>query len=297
MTTRSPGTPTHSHGFALIAVMWMVAALSILAAGLIHTLRSEIGGTQHLLESTRADASASAAIHLAIRELLREPTSPTVLERRRTLFEAIPVELVIVPAAGLIDLNRAEAPLLEALFRVAGGSDETSSAQLAARIVQRRQEPPPPSGTGAGLADHAAQRRQRQQHLDVIEDLLQIPGVSFDLFVRIRDLVTVGGGHAQVYPSAAPPEVLTVLAAGDALRVARFVEARDAGDPLIDASGFQHRVDAYPGGGAYRVDAVVTLPSGGRYKRSAWVDLSAEADGKPYRILDLTALRAVGREH
>jgi len=290
MTPRPTQANASTKGFALIAVLWMVAALSVLAAGLIKSLRSEIGSTQQLLESTRASATANAAIHLTIRDLLAEPAKPRILETRSMTLDALPTSVDIIPTAGLIDVNEATTPLLEALFRVAGGAEAAHATALATQIVQRRKRTLTDPAATAPLTDHAAQRQTRRERFDVIEDLLQTPGVSLDLFARIRDLVTVGSGQALVFPAAAPPAVLNVLAEGNSEAVARFVQARATGNPLLDASSFEHRTDSGPAGARYRLDASVSMPSGARYRRSAIVDLSADDNDKPYRILDIGPL-------
>lgn len=297
MNTRQKLAPAGRSGFALIAVLWMVSALAILASGLIHAVRSEISGVQHLLESERASAAADAAILLFARDMLERQNQGEVRFERRTLvFEGTPVEIMMVPAIGLIDINQADVLLLRDLFQIAGGVSQALAEQLAEGIVTRRTADPLATGAETAPVDHAEQRRRRMQRFDVIEDLMQIDGMDFELFARIRDLVTLASGQTRVYPPAAPFDVLAVLAGGDVEASARFALQREAGDPATDASSLSHRLDSSPGGSVYRVDAIVSLPSGSRYSRRIWVDFSADGSGHPFRVLDLQGLRSVGRE-
>ena len=134
----------------------------------------------------------------------------------------------------------------------------------------------------------------RQGRFDVIEDLLQVEGFSFDLFDTIQNLITVQSPSDKIYPPAASAGLIEVLAAGDAGVVERFVQRRDAKDPTQDMTELKHTTQAAPGDRIYRLDAEVLSGGGVLYRRSAWVDLSGPRDGLPFRLLQVDPVRAVG---
>ena len=57
-------------GVALIAVLWVVLLLSVIAGSLAMLTRTELGLSRNLVLSAKAEALAEGGIHLAINELL-----------------------------------------------------------------------------------------------------------------------------------------------------------------------------------------------------------------------------------
>ena len=57
------------HGVALLAVLWLVAALSIMLTGLQYAVRGEIRVANQVRKSVVSNGLADAAIRLTLREL------------------------------------------------------------------------------------------------------------------------------------------------------------------------------------------------------------------------------------
>lgn len=257
-------------GMVLVAVLWTVAALSLLVVGLVHSVRQEA----RVLSTQRALAVAGgigdAAVQLALRQLAVLDAPPTRMLTWPLAYRQTPVAVRVMPLNGLIDLNAAGAPLLAALYAVAGGLPHHEAQRLAARTLAWR----------TGSAGATAER------FEAVEDLLRVPGIGLDLYARVAPLVAAdnGGSSGAVNALAAPLEVLQVLAGGRPGIAARIAAARDAGDAGIDTTDLPA---AFLESGAvqrYRIDARVPLPDGGWLHVAHHVHLGAEPQERlPWR--------------
>lgn len=203
-----------SSGLALIAVLWMVAALSLVAASIMTSTRTEIRTVAQRQQLFAASQLGDAAIAIVLRDLVAASTPDPRWRSVTASFDGHDMTVRITPLSGLVDINRAPASLLADLFAVAGGVDPAFAGELAARVVERRRERSAEGGAGGLFAG--------------AEELLQLPGFDYGLYARISDLITVSSGFGRINPLAAPPEVLRVLARGDEAVVARFLEQRDS---------------------------------------------------------------------
>ena len=288
------GSQRRESGMALVAVMWMVAALSLLVSSLIYATRAEIRSVQQLRDATDATALGDAAMQLAALDLHREQGEANRWQRRAYRFDGHEVAVTVVPSGGLVNINRADMELLTDLLVHAGGITPQQADRLVSEISLRRKRNPP-----VGLDDDADRKdvvraARRQSRFDVIEDLLGVPGFPLELFDTIQSFITVRSPSGTVDPQAAPPGLMGVLAAGDAGTAERFLERREADDPAKDMTGINHITRGARRDRFYRLDVEVVSNSGVVYRRTGWVDLSRVADGPPFRWLDLYPARAVG---
>lgn len=261
-----------TQGMVLVAVLWTVAALALVVVGLVHNVRQEA----RVLSTQRALAVAGgvgdAAVQLALRQLAVLEAPPTRMLTWPVAYRQTAVAVRVMPLNGLIDLNAAGAPLLAALYEVAGGLPRNEAQSLAARTLAWR----------AGSASVRAER------FEAVEDLLRVPGVDLELYARLAPLVAAdnGGSSGGVNALAAPLEVLQVLAGGRPGIAARIAAARDAGDAGIDTTDLPA---AFLESGAvqrYRIDASVPLPDGGWLHVAHHVHLGTEPQARlPWRTL------------
>jgi general secretion pathway protein K len=259
-----------TQGMVLVAVLWIVAAISLVVVGLMHSVRQEA----RVLSTQRALAVAGgvgdAAVQLALRQLAVLDAPPTRMLIWPLTYRQTPVAVRVMPLNGLIDLNAAGASLLSALYEVAGGLPRPEAQSLAARTLAWR----------AGSASARAER------FEAVEDLLRVPGIGLDLHMRLAPLVAAdnGGSSGGVNALAAPLEVLEVLAVGRPGIAARVAAARDAGDAGIDITDLPA---AFLESGAvqrYRIDARVPLPDGGWLHVAHHVHLGTEPQARlPWR--------------
>jgi general secretion pathway protein K len=263
---------TGDAGVALVAVLWIVAALSILVTGMVQAQRDEIKLVASGRQLVQGAAIGTAAVQLVLQELAAPPTQVASLRRVEVRYDDTIIPVEVMPLNGLIDLNRAAEPLLVALFGVAGGLSPDLAAAMAKALVASRQP-------GAG--------RARGARYEAVEDLLQLQGMDFDLYARLAPLVTTDSlGRGRVNPMAAPEDVLVVLAKGDAERAARIAAQRDAGEPGIDTTNLTAEFLDNAGTARWRVRARVLLADGRYLISTRVVNLNRTAsDGVPWQII------------
>ncbi len=255
------------HGVALVAVMWMIAALSLVIMGLVHSVRGEIHITSGARDGVEAAALGDAAIAMALQRLVADRTPLQGVTRMDAVFETRPISVWVAPLNGYIDIRRAPQTLLVDLFTVAGELPRGQAERLAADFVVAR-------------GDSAT-------HIEAIEDLLPLLGGDVELYARLAPLITVNSGSGQVNPLAAPVGVLVVLARGDQALAARIDAAREADGALADTTSLPQENIGRGTVSQYRLEAHVPLVDGGTLIRVRVVDLGGAAeDGTPWRVLD-----------
>jgi general secretion pathway protein K len=270
-------------GLALVAVMWMVAALSILAAGLSAATRSEIQVAHVSRAFAEAAAVGDAAIQIAALELQSSAGSVAKMQTRTYRFEGRSIVVDLIPVGGLIDLNHASESLLQALFVHGAGLDGTAAEALAQRVVEWRAAELPLAGEAYAAAGVAF--RPRGGHFEYPEDLLQVLGLSYDVYVKIRGFITVHGGAPGVDPMAAPTGVIAVLAGGDVGLAEQIAAVRASDDPAVDLTGLNQDFFGSSFTFTYRIDAHVQT-DGRSYVRTRWIDLAQPgSDGSAWRTL------------
>ena len=272
MMLRNPGFKRgRQRGVALVAVLWIVAALSILVTGMVQAQRDEIRLVSAARQTVQGSALGSAAIQLVLQQMAARTEPLARLSRVEISYAGLAIPVEVMPLNGLVDLNRASEPLLAALFTVAGKMAPDPAAALAKSLVAARVPGP---------------LTQRGPRFEAIEDLLQLPGVDFGLYARLSPLVTtdaLGGGR--INPMAAPEAVLLVLSGGDAAKAARIATSRDGGGPGVDTTDLPPLYIDTVATTRFRLVAQVPLPDGRRLLSSRSVETGrASPDGVPWRI-------------
>ena len=286
-------------GVALVVVMWLVAALTVLVSALVANTRADLrGAANHRLFIEHA-ALGDGAIRLAALQLkhatepLHGPFSTTVH------FEGRDIVVTATPVAGLINLNAASQELLEALFIHGAGVSENDAAVLASRVIDWRD--PDDAALPAGAENDSYEAAgsvfaTRGGPFASVDDLVQVLGVSVDVHDKIRGLVTAYGGAAGVDPRFAPAGVLAVLARGRLDVVERIVATRAADEPLNDTTELEQQFITSTSDKLYRMEANQTM-DGMRLSRVLWVDLGAQSSaGLPWREIAVESVRAIPQE-
>lgn len=258
-------------GLALVAVLWLVAALSILVAGLLQSVRTEARLGAQLRGDAQAAAAAEAAMQLALRSLLAEARPLDRLIAGDFVWQDQPIAVQVMPLNGYIDLNAAPPELLAQMFQTAAGLPQDQANTLAQALLRERTQPGA-SGAPPGF--------------EAVEDLLRVPGIDYPLYARVAPLLTADlmAGSGRVNPLAAPPAVLRVLTGGNDAAAAQYTAARAAGDAAASAPGMN---TAWLDAAAARVlelQALVPLADGARIRVVRRYALAAQRlDGLPWR--------------
>lgn len=285
-------TPKHLRGevgYALVAVLWMVSALMLLVSALVFQARTELRTVTAGRDMALAEARGDAAIQLTLRAVgadVKAFSSQRVLEVE---FDGEVIQVMVTPLNGLIALNSATEPLLTALF-LHGAALEPGLAQvLAQRVIDWRDPDSAPLPKGAENAEYAAAGvpfRTRGGAFEAPEDLLQVLGVDLETYDKIKSLITVDGGSARINPLAAPPEVLLVLAQGNAAVAGRIAAARDAGQVQVDTTSLMQEFIDQSASPRFRLKALVPMGGERALLRTQVVDLAPPPSSRlPWSIL------------
>jgi general secretion pathway protein K len=290
-------------GIVLVTVLWTIALLAALAMAASMTFRSFTGVMSVDQKRLRADALVSAGGESAAAVLARLGDRPL---QDMSFTIALPSGSVLVRLSderGRIDIGRAPAELLTALFRSAGVQPadrlaqslaEWRKAQVAVQApAQNAQAPasPQPAPGGGGNPDAASPFTDLHQ-------LAEVPGFTAGMVAAIAPLATVFGAE-KINPMTAPADVLAVVPGLDPKRVAAFLDARRVSPKQADGliaqlDGLGRFFDAK----AKPVAAVeITAQVNGTVAQSAKaVMLAVAGDKEPYRLLSFTPVAARGSD-
>jgi general secretion pathway protein K len=255
----------------LVAVLWIVAALSVIVTGMIQSVRSELRQVSAASQMAQGSASGGAAIAAVLQGLSVPSTAPRSLTVTDIQFQGLSISVRAMALNGLIDLNSAPLQLLEKLFLVAGELPGPQANEMAEMVRAARTR---------------ADSLGRTQRLESVEDLLRVTSMDYDTYSKVSELVTTDArGSGRVNVSAAPLGVLRVLADGNLELARRIFEGAQAGATGQDTSALDSALVDNAPSRRYLVQARVPLPDGARLLVSRWVDMnSGKADGLPWRI-------------
>ncbi|WP_187394598.1 general secretion pathway protein GspK [Zoogloea oleivorans] len=267
----------------------MISALMLLVSALVYQARTELRTVTAGRESAVAEARGDAAIQLALREIVSDAK---VFSRQRTLdlmFDGEGVRVVVTPLNGLISINAASEPLLAALFVHGAGLDPARAQALAQRVIDWRDPDARALPQGAESPEYIAAGvafRARGGPFEATEDLLQVLGVDFETYDKIKNLITVDGGSARTNPLAAPFEVLRVLAQGNTAIADRFSTVRDSGQGQVDTTSLMQEFIDQSSSLRFRLKAFVPVGGERFLVCSQIVDANSTASIRlPWRVL------------
>lgn len=269
-------------GMALIAVLWIVAALSLLVIGVTASVRQQIQAVGMQRDLVSGQALGEAAVALVLQQLQVSPERPRGVVTVNVSFAGQPIAVEVASLDGLISLNGAPPDLLAALLQVAGGLSAPQAQELAVTVVKWRDSLPELDDL---TVDPGA--RQQNRRFEAVEDLMLVPGFDYSLYARVAPLVSADRrGGSRVNPEAAPPGVLAVLAQGNSGVVAQYLGQRAAGQPAASTGGFNSAFTETGSGNLYRLRASVPLETGKMLALTQDVALVADSShAAPWRIL------------
>lgn len=286
-------------GVALAILVWFLAALSLMVAGIVMMARVDIKLTQLHASRARAEAAADGAMQLALTDLLalqREDAERSGLGfSSRYSLGGLDVAVRMLPLSGLIDLNLATEELLQLLFSTVDGMEENEAALIAERMIEWRTV----AGNESDSSEDPAGEEEalRRGRFEAIEDLLLVPGIDRAIFDAVSDAVYVSQrGQRGVDWQSAPVRVLRAIGGGMNEQEAAAIAASRAEDeaqgliaPAELDMGFQESQEL----SSYRVDAYVTIGEE-VYLRRRWVSqLRTGQDGLPWEFFRSHPVRSL----
>ncbi|RYH18865.1 MAG: general secretion pathway protein GspK, partial [Alcaligenaceae bacterium] len=126
---------------ALIAVLWIVAALSVIATGLTRSIRDEARMMSLSRQAVQAQALGDGAIQIALQALSANNQPLTQWVQSQVVYRGVSMQVQVTPLSGYIDINAAPPPLLERLFSVAGGLAPAAAQAAAQAVIAARDTP------------------------------------------------------------------------------------------------------------------------------------------------------------
>ncbi len=184
---------TTEAGGALLAVLWLSAALTAIAFSVATTVRGETDRTASVVDQTRAYYLATAGIDRALLYISWGPGNRTPdgrpqyyepgMSRLRFEFPTGFAEVEIIPETSRMNINQARPEELMRLM-LAAGVEQTQAGVIVEAIMDWR-TPLPPSAVGP-LDQYYLSRqpsfRARHASFEEVEEVLLLRGMTPELF-------------------------------------------------------------------------------------------------------------------
>jgi general secretion pathway protein K len=184
-------------GIALVAVLWTLTLLSVVAAVLSFETASEARVARNLVDAAVARAAADAGIQRALLDLTAQDAGTKKFRTNGTVYRLrfvnSTVRISIQDEAAKIDLNRAPEPVLVGLL-VSHGVDLGAAQSLADAIADFRDTDNFRRPLGAEKADYDAAGLAwgpKNMPFQALEELQQVLGMTADIYERVAPELTI----------------------------------------------------------------------------------------------------------
>jgi general secretion pathway protein K len=221
-------------GSALLAVLWLSAALAAIAFALSTTVRSETERTSTAVDGLRSYYLASGAVYRAAVEMqwslgANNPMIPKGVPFVDYHFASGDVHVEIIPEAAKLDVNRVPVELLDRVLLALGVDPER--AQEVAEAIDDWRRPATDGPLDGYYLSLTPSFKARHASLEETEELLLVKGVTPDLFYG-----TYIPAEGEVRPGA--PRLVRRTGLADCLSVYGAPDRVDANtaDPAVMAA-------------------------------------------------------------
>jgi general secretion pathway protein K len=276
-----------SRGFIVVAVLWILAALSALVLIYLTFVTNTAVIVAGTADRIQTDALVTAGVELAAYQLTGvkqdgRPSSGTFNAR----MGAARVSVTFRSEAARIDLNAASKGLLTGLIIGLGGAP-SNAADYADRIVAWRA----PTEAGENDAETSSYRTAgisyapRHAPFPQAEELWLVRGIPPPVVERMLPFVTTFSNLASINIQDAAPQVVAALPGMTPERLQSVLSQRD--DPRSDPNsliGLVGEGATLAASRAYRMTVVIDFDSGRRSAADVVILLLDEGD-EPYRVL------------
>jgi len=280
-------------GIALVIVLWILLLVTISTGAYTLMARMDQLEAHTVISSTRARMAAESGINLAILSL-RDPDELTrlVSDGRPYQFQVqdVQVEIQVTDERGKVDINAVNEATLLQLFQ-GHGLEGDDAVYLAAAVMDWADVDEMERANGAELPAYSS------AGLDVgpgnrpflmIEEILQVLGMPWDLFKKIEPGLTVFSESGMPDPAYAPVEALLAMpdmTEEDALNFVAERQSQDATTGVGTVLPNGQVAMARGRGLTYSILAKATLPNGIWDQVEATIRLGGSSTGLPYKVL------------
>jgi general secretion pathway protein K len=263
-------------GVAFIVVIWLLALLAVIMGAFTLLARTEGLQARFLFDGTQARYAAEAGVNRAVISLYDPDPERRWIPDGRAYefpFEGAEVSIAVTDESGRIDVNAADQQTLTNLF-LSIGLDELEASRMADRIIDFRDPDDLVMPNGAEAPEYEAEGLPygpKNAPFDLVSELQQVLGMSYERFTQIEPAVTVYTGQGQFNPAFAPLQALRAWPGLDEETARQIIELRHQFNPntglmppsLPDGTPLM----AQGGSGTYSIRSRATLPNG------AWTEL------------------------
>jgi general secretion pathway protein K len=262
--TAPRGLAGNDRGIALLMVVWIFMVLSVLSAEFSRSMRDDASATQNLAEEIQARGVALAGFNLALYRTLHARENQV---EDQTDPDAVPIDQPVVwlpdgtwheepywggkyrvrmiDEGGKISLNRADEALLRKVFETLGLDIEAQQDVVDAILDWRDSDD---LHRLHGAEDEYYMKlpqpyRTKNGPFDSVDELLQVRGISRELFfgipdrgglgkdetppIPLREVFSVFNRSANINVRTAPVAVLRVVLGGDDVALEEVLTARE----------------------------------------------------------------------
>jgi general secretion pathway protein K len=280
-------------GVALVMVLWILLLVTISSGAYTLMARMDQMEAHTIMWGTRARLAAEAGLNLAVLSL-RDPEDeqrwvpdgrPYALQ-----YDDVIIEIKVTDERGKVNINSADEETLVRLL-VANELDESAAGALAAAILDWTDEDELVRPNGAEESEYTSAGYQvgpANREFIMVEELLQVLGLPWDLFQKMEPGLTVWSEDSLPDPAYAPVESLLALPDMTPDEALNFVEERhsqDANKGLSLSLPNGQVAMVRDRGLTYSIVAKATLPNGVWDQIEATISLGGNQNGLPFKIL------------
>jgi general secretion pathway protein K len=280
---------TSEHGFVIVAVLWIIAALSALATIFAVYLSNSAQALAINDAGLQAEALVSASLELTAYQLSLAGEKGRPLQGSfHYRLDKAEILVTFVSEAARIDLNVAPKDLLANLLSGLG-ADREAAGRYADRIIAWRTPPKTdPAEDEVSLYRAAGfAYSPRQASFAHANELALVLGLPPALVERALPFVTVFTGQSKINPLVAPPEVIAALPGMTPSGLKEFLTERPAlprdAAAIATALGPAQAGATIENSDLFRILTTIKFDNGRQTSSEVVIKLGGEAD--PYRVL------------
>ena len=293
--------PRQITGAALILVLWLVAALSLVVLAGAQGVRQQAQRATLDLERLRTESVLDAAIQVVAQRLLVDKGQGSQYRILRLALGSSDVWVEITPSGGMVDVNVASDALLQALFQRAGGLSSGEAAILSSRVRDYIDPDDAPGGVGgAEAAQYRAAGWPTLPRNAAVEDLSELKfvlGMTTGLYEIIAPHLGING-QQRIEIDSAPPALIDALTGQQGLgaRIHNSPPEMRAGALLSGAAAEFFTPTRSSGAQTMRLRAFARAEGERWWLREVWVDLGERPDAlTPWTTLSIEPTRRFNR--
>lgn len=280
-------------GVALVLVLWILVLVTVASGAFAMMARMDQLEANQLLSGTQARMWAEAGLNMTAIALRDPDDFNRMMTDGRTYaqeLEGVLIEVSVTDERGKLDINAADENTLLTLL-LNNGLDDLAAEELAAAIMDWKDADESERVNGAEWDTYEAlglASRPGNRPFMMIEELLQVVGMSYALFQVLEPGLSVHSRSPQPQIGFAPVEALLALPDITAEEAADFVAARREQDreSLLDVTlPNGQSVVAQGRGVTYSIRVKATMPNGVWEEIEATIRLGGNPAGQPFRVL------------